>query len=377
MHITSQDRNDKRPVLALIVGPRLIERNMEHVVYSISDVLSQKYKVILLGAREVSDRIAKSVTVYPSPARNSLWRLVPLIGYRLESAMGCNDQHSPDVYLALSAIGVNGLAAVIAGRLTGKASVVRLNSDVFNVYNSERGLYRKVRLYVRNNILGRLAMRLATKVVALHEAQRIVLKDEEVQDNRLVVIPPPIGKETGRVGEEELGQVRAELGFTGNEFVIGYVGRLDYGKCPNTIRDVIAGVLAKRRDAYCVVVGDGEYREWLMEVFAGEENVKFIGQKPRLDLPKYYSIMDVLFHTSISEGYGLVVAEALAAGVPVVALDSGDAVRALTSNIALDGEQLIDKIISQNYILDLLSEKALPDQNKKLWHQLISSLCGR
>lgn len=70
--------------------------------------------------------------------------------------------------------------------------------------------------------------------------------------------------------------------MNGAEFVVGYVGRLDYGKCPTTIRDVIAGVSAKRSDACFLVIGDGEYRECLMEIFAGKENVKFLGQKPKL-----------------------------------------------------------------------------------------------
>lgn len=113
--------------------------------------------------------------------------------------MGCEEQYSPDLYLALSSIGVNGLTAAIVSTFTGKASVARLNSDVFNVYKSERGLLRKFRLYMRKNFLGRIAMRLATKVVALNEAQRLTLKDKAVRESRLEVIPPPIGKQGGRV----------------------------------------------------------------------------------------------------------------------------------------------------------------------------------
>jgi glycosyltransferase involved in cell wall biosynthesis len=70
------------------------------------------------------------------------------------------------------------------------------------------------------------------------------------------------------------------------------------------------------------IVGDGPLRESLMQKLAGvKERVEFVGFRDWQELPGEYAAADVLCVPSRYDGWGLVVPEGLAAGLPVIATD--------------------------------------------------------
>jgi len=64
------------------------------------------------------------------------------------------------------------------------------------------------------------------------------------------------------------------------------------------------------------VIGDGPMRE---ELEAKYPEVRFLGAKPHEALPAYYNCADVFVFPSRTDTFGLVLAEAMACGVPVAA----------------------------------------------------------
>jgi glycosyltransferase involved in cell wall biosynthesis len=115
-------------------------------------------------------------------------------------------------------------------------------------------------------------------------------------------------------------RVRGELGIADSAFVIGWAGRLTSIKRPLDLIRVVAGV----QDAVLVLVGDGEDRaaaESLARGLGISDRVRFLGYRD--DLGVLYAAFDVFLLTSANEGAPVVVIEALAAGVPVVATDAG------------------------------------------------------
>jgi glycosyltransferase involved in cell wall biosynthesis len=70
------------------------------------------------------------------------------------------------------------------------------------------------------------------------------------------------------------------------------------------------------------IVGEGELRESLAQVLRPvSERVEFVGFKDWEELPAEYARADVLCVPSRYDGWGLVVPEGLAAGLPVIATD--------------------------------------------------------
>jgi glycosyltransferase involved in cell wall biosynthesis len=70
------------------------------------------------------------------------------------------------------------------------------------------------------------------------------------------------------------------------------------------------------------ILGDGPLRKDLETILAPvAERVQFVGFKDWSELPKQYATADVLCVPSRYDGWGLVVPEGLAAGLPVIATD--------------------------------------------------------
>ena len=120
--------------------------------------------------------------------------------------------------------------------------------------------------------------------------------------------------------------IRAELGIAPGAFVWITVGRLTRQKGYEILVDVFQRLLSSRGEGtILVIVGNGEEKDALKgqvsEVgLAG--SVIFTG--PRHDVPSLLSAADGYVLSSLWEGGPLVVLEAMAAGLPVVATRVGD-----------------------------------------------------
>ncbi len=72
-----------------------------------------------------------------------------------------------------------------------------------------------------------------------------------------------------------------------------------------------------------VILGEGELRSTLIDVLSPvRDRVEFLGFKDWDDLPRYYGSADVLCVPSRYDGWGLVVPEGLASGLPVIGTDT-------------------------------------------------------
>src|SRR5438132_4037980 len=109
----------------------------------------------------------------------------------------------------------------------------------------------------------------------------------------------------------------------GQETIL-FVGRLESRKGFPTLLDAYARLRRQRSDARLVVVGDGPMR-WGYEAEArGREipDVEFCGHVSAELLPRYYASADVFCAPATGrESFGIVLVEAMACGVPVVASD--------------------------------------------------------
>jgi glycosyltransferase involved in cell wall biosynthesis len=109
---------------------------------------------------------------------------------------------------------------------------------------------------------------------------------------------------------------RRALGLSGT--VIIYVGRLWSGKGVDLLLDAFDRLLADGRDVSLLLVGDGPDEAAYRQRTAGNDRVVFAGFQQRDRLPWHYALADVMAFPTLGDPNGLVVEEALAAGVPVV-----------------------------------------------------------
>jgi glycosyltransferase involved in cell wall biosynthesis len=114
-------------------------------------------------------------------------------------------------------------------------------------------------------------------------------------------------------------EARAQLRLPQDAEVIGWVGRFSAQKDPEALVAVLGALLARRHNAYAVLIGEGPERATVEARLASEiaeRRVSLIGMRD--DVRALYPAFDVLLHTSRWEGHPRVVREALAERVPVV-----------------------------------------------------------
>ncbi len=115
--------------------------------------------------------------------------------------------------------------------------------------------------------------------------------------------------------------VRAALGFRPENVVIGHVSRLAPEKNVGFLADALSLVAEARPDARFLFVGDGPSRDDLESRMG--PNARFVGYRTGGDLADHYAAADVFAFASLTETFGNVVLEAMASGLPVVAVRAG------------------------------------------------------
>ena len=113
-----------------------------------------------------------------------------------------------------------------------------------------------------------------------------------------------------------------------------YVGRVDPEKSIEVIIQAFAQALKKVPDAQFLVVGDGTAKqnlENLVDELGIQEHVQFLGRVLPPDLCELYKTGDFFATASETETQGIVLIEAAATGLPIVAVDAG-AVREVCQN---------------------------------------------
>jgi glycosyltransferase involved in cell wall biosynthesis len=107
-----------------------------------------------------------------------------------------------------------------------------------------------------------------------------------------------------------------------------YVGRLSAEKEIQQILPVLNAIPNSR----LALVGNGPYRQELEKIFAGT-NTNFVGYLHGDDLASAFASSDAFLFPSRTETLGLVLLEAMAAGCPVVAANSGGIPDIVTNGI--------------------------------------------
>jgi 1,2-diacylglycerol 3-alpha-glucosyltransferase len=137
------------------------------------------------------------------------------------------------------------------------------------------------------------------------------------------IIPTGIAVNTFARGRRE--KFRKAQQIPEDAFVVGHVGRLAPEKNLEFLGRAVARFLKPRQAARFLVVGDGPAAQSWRDFFAREQlgdQLVMAGTKTGPALCDAYAAMDVFAFASVTETQGMVLAEAMAAGVPVVALDA-------------------------------------------------------
>jgi len=162
---------------------------------------------------------------------------------------------------------------------------------------------------------------LCDAVIAPSQSVADMLRERGVEA-RIEIIPT--GVDVARFAKGDGPGFREQHQIPADAFVVGYVGRLAHEKNLHVLAEQVARFLEQEPRAFFLVVGSGpaeaEIRDALQPATVSNR-WRLAGVLTGQELIDAYHALDVFAFASQSETQGMVVTEAMAAGVPVVALD--------------------------------------------------------
>jgi glycosyltransferase involved in cell wall biosynthesis len=129
---------------------------------------------------------------------------------------------------------------------------------------------------------------------------------------------------------------RHRMSIPADAFVVGHLGRLAPEKNLDFLARAVAEFLRIDSNSHFLVIGSGPSEADILEVFNTEglaERLHLAGVLQATELADALHAMDVFAFASHSETQGMVLTEAMAAGVPVVALDAPGAREVVSDGI--------------------------------------------
>lgn len=212
---------------------------------------------------------------------------------------------------------------------------------LYEEYLSDRNLLQKV-----------------DKVVCLSlSTRRLLIDDYQLNSEKTTVIYNGLKDETiTAVTQEDRKELKQSLSFAADDCIVLFVGRLDSIKGVNFLIGAFRRVLGTCPHARLLLVGDGNYNNYLKECSGIRSRITFTGKVDREELYQYYRIADVGVMPSFHEQCSYVAIEMMMHGVPLIGTDSTGLGEMITDElrVALDESQeeqlsvelLADKILS-------------------------------
>jgi glycosyltransferase involved in cell wall biosynthesis len=163
---------------------------------------------------------------------------------------------------------------------------------------------------------------LCDAVIAPSQSIADLLREHQVKSPMEVI---PTGVDLRRFAQASGVRARRVLKLPTDAFVVGHVGRLAPEKNLGFLAEAVALFLRREPKARFLIVGSGPGQEDIERHFDDEQlrsRLCIAGTLEGQPLVDAYAAMNVFAFASKSETQGMVLTEAMAAGVPVVALDA-------------------------------------------------------
>jgi len=209
-------------------------------------------------------------------------------------------------------------------------------------------------LYLQYLLMEKKAIKESEKIVTLSKMRaREICDYYNLDKDKVIVIPPGINLEKFYPSKKDINLLK-ELNIPNNCKIILTVCRLSFEKNIETLIKAFKKI--SKENLFLIIVGKGDqkrYLEKLVKKLNLSKKVIFTGE--RKDIERFYSIADLFVLPSTYEGFGLVYLEAMASGVPCIALKPD------YPNIIIGSSEVIDDgvtgLLADPYSIDSLVEK--------------------
>lgn len=149
---------------------------------------------------------------------------------------------------------------------------------------------------------------------------------------------------------------RKKLKLPLNKKIIILVGRLNQEKRIDLAIKAFRKISKESKDIILVIIGEGPKREYLKSLASKlklSDKIIFIGEIDNRNIPYYLNAADIFLLSSDREGSPLVLKEAIACGLPVIATNVGDVNEIINDRIGIIIPINNSKIIAESIVIAL------------------------
>jgi L-malate glycosyltransferase len=220
---------------------------------------------------------------------------------------------------------------------------------------------RRVDFHMRRSALSRWKYRQVACFICASEAIRRIVVSDGIPAERTVTVHE--GIDLGRVAAAPPASLHEELWLPHEAPLVGNVAALVPHKGQRHLIDAAALVLRQQPDARFVIAGEGELRPSLEQQIRQhhlEKHVRLAGF--RTDILSLHKAFDVFVMSSVTEGLGTSLLDAMACGKPIVATNVGG-----IPEVVVDGETGLlvpprDPTAMAAAVVRLLTDQALRER---------------
>ncbi|MFM8332773.1 MAG: glycosyltransferase [Candidatus Methylumidiphilus sp.] len=185
----------------------------------------------------------------------------------------------------------------------------------------KKPLVYSLRVDVRPNVLQRyLKYSLCSQVITMSQSIRKTLQEARVAEDKLVPIAAAVDSARFKPGREQRDVFLTQYSIRSEGPVLGVAAQWIASKGISTFFGALPAVIAKHPGTRALVFGRGPLKDELTRELNRrglEKYVRLVGFVP--DLENVLPHLDLLVHPALDEGMGVVLLEASACGVPIVA----------------------------------------------------------
>lgn len=196
---------------------------------------------------------------------------------------------------------------------------------VCTAHNTNEGGSLRMLAYRLTNSLGDVFSNVSQEAVEAFEENKAAPKGEMIATHNGIDI------DFFKFDEVKYLKLKEELGLANKKIFIA-IGRFHEQKDYPNLLNAFSELLKSQVNRHLLIVGDGDLRSHLEKIIIDKglsSNISLLGV--RKNIPELLSVADVFVLSSAWEGFGLVVAEAMACERVVVATNSGGVAEVLGS----------------------------------------------
>ncbi|MBU2706244.1 glycosyltransferase [Zooshikella marina] len=164
---------------------------------------------------------------------------------------------------------------------------------------------------------------------------------------------------------------RKKLGLPLDKFVYANVGRLHPDKDQATLIKAFAQVIQKQPNSLLAIMGSGRLQselEELTKTLGIMDSVLFLGQVK--EAARYFTAFDSFVLSSDHEPFGMVLLEAMVAGLPIISTDCGGAKEVVSGCGALftlgDDKALVKKMLEVHHYDSVMMNQLVDSMDRKV-----------